>query len=105
MALLGAVIVVCSSPAQTSRISIARSAARTREIALRAALGAGRGRVMRQLLTENCVLMGLATCAGLILAAWLIRGLTALSPAECPDSTKSGSTERSSFSRSGYRFR
>jgi predicted permease len=83
--LLGAVIVVLLiACANIANLQLARSAVRTREIALRAALGAGRGRVMRQLLTENCVLVGLATCAGLILAAWLIRGLTALSPADLP---------------------
>ena len=104
--LLGAVsVVLLIACANIANLQLARSAARTREIALRAALGAGRGRVMRQLLTENCVLMGLATCAGLILAAWLIRGLTALSPADLPRLDEVRSTERSSCSRSGYRFR
>ena len=57
---------------------------RTREIALRAALGAGRGRVVRQLLTESCVLAGVAGLAGLLLASMLVQGVVALSPADLP---------------------
>ncbi|MGH9380448.1 MAG: hypothetical protein ACRD2Z_07525 [Thermoanaerobaculia bacterium] len=47
-------------------------------------LGAGGGRVVRQLLTESCVLAGVAGLTGLLLAFMLVQGLVALSPGDLP---------------------
>jgi len=59
---------------------LARGVARRREIAVRMAIGAGRGRLARQLLTETAVLFAAGCAAGVLLSRWLIALLLALLP-------------------------
>jgi predicted permease len=89
--LLGAVgLILLIACANMANLLLARASSRAREMAIRAAVGASRGRIVRQLITESAVLAAVSGAAGVVLAMWATPALIALAPGNVPRLEEAG---------------
>ena len=82
--LAGVTFVLVIATVNVANLVLARSIARQKELATRVALGAGRGRMIEQLLVEQLATALVSAMAGVLVAAWLLRALLALIPNALP---------------------
>jgi predicted permease len=89
--ILGAVgLILLIACANMANLLLARASSRAREMAIRAAIGASRGRIVRQLITESAVLGTVSGAAGIVLAMWATPALIALAPGDIPRLQEAG---------------